>query len=230
MGESAGAGSEEVTGGGQGRPSHPGAEVLDGPRGGHETARTTADARGGEAAWRAPRSPTTETARGSEGLGRGQWRLCKARPAGLHPEPSGKQTAASGSPEHSAHRALVSCADGALRLASLVPTYSTIQREMRSSVRHCATPMMKGKEEGTGRGSEREHLFPGHQDKDDAASKQSPLPATKTLDTACSRGGPQRWEHEIWPRLAPEGLPTSARGAGGPTSAAWPTSAGQMQL
>lgn len=186
--------------------------------------------RGGEAARRAPRSSTTETARGSEGLGPAQGRLCKARPAGLHPELSGKQTAASGSPEHSAHRALVGCADGALRLASLVPTYSTIQREMRSSVRHHATPMMTGKEEGTGRGSEREHLFPGHQDKDDAASKQSPLPATKTLDTVCSRGGPQRWEHEVWPRLAPEGLPTSARGAGGPTSAAWPTSAGQMQL
>lgn len=46
MGERAGAGPEEVTGGGQGRPSHPGAEVLDGPRGGHETARTTADAQG----------------------------------------------------------------------------------------------------------------------------------------------------------------------------------------
>lgn len=97
---------------------------------------------------RAPRSPTTETARGSEGLGPAQGRLCKARPAGLHPELSGKQTAASGSPEHSAHRALVSCADGALRLASLMPTYSTIQREMRSSVRHCATPMMKGKKKG----------------------------------------------------------------------------------
>lgn len=187
--------------------------------------------RGGEAARRAPRSsgpPRQRRPEAPKGWGGGSGD--GPGPAGLHPEPSGKQTAASGSPEHSAHRALVSCADGALRLASLVPTYSTIQREMRSSVRHCATPMMTGKEEGTGRGSEREHLFPGHQDKDDAASKQSPLPATKTLDTVCSRGGPQRWEHEIWPRLAPEGLPTSARGAGGPTSAAWPTSAGQMQL
>lgn len=34
--------------------------------------------RGGEAARRAPRSPTTETARGSEGLGRGQWRRARA--------------------------------------------------------------------------------------------------------------------------------------------------------
>lgn len=58
--------------------------------------------------------------------------------------------------------------------------------------------MMKGKEEGTGWDSECELFFPGHQDKDNAASKQSPLPATKTLDTVCSRGGPQRWEHKIW--------------------------------
>lgn len=60
---------------------------------------------------------------------------------------------------------------------------------------------MKGKEEGTGRDSECEHFFPGHQDEDNAASQQSPLPATKTktktLDTVCPRGGPQRWEHKI---------------------------------
>lgn len=46
MGESARAGPEEVTGGGQGEPSHHGAEVLDRPRGGYETARMTAEPQG----------------------------------------------------------------------------------------------------------------------------------------------------------------------------------------
>lgn len=46
MGESARAGPEEVTGGGQGKPSHHGAEVLDRPHGGYETAGMMAEPQG----------------------------------------------------------------------------------------------------------------------------------------------------------------------------------------
>lgn len=68
-------------------------------------------------------------------------------------------------------------------------TCSQIQREKKGNV-SCAIPLIKRKELRRDGKGQCEHFCPGHQDKDDVASKQSELQAIQTLDTARSWGSP----------------------------------------
>lgn len=97
-------------------------------------------------------------------------------------------------------------------------TCSQIQREKKSNV-SCAISLIKRKELRRDGKGQCEHFFPGHQDMDDVASKQSELQAIQTLDTARSWGSPVRElakDLKLW--LTSTSLSTNAKGAGKPAS------------